>query len=170
MRARCFRRRRRSFPCLAKLWSRGLLATTGLYTLFVFGWAGTCAVSSKALFAPGGRRPRREHEALLALNQGAVHANKSEFAAAEKSLQRALGLWEALTSRHSVPSLYRYNLALTLSNLGWIRLRQSRNDEAEKYYSRAVVLADQLDSDPELDKDAKKPGRGAGGARRPPRR
>jgi tetratricopeptide (TPR) repeat protein len=35
-------------------------------------------------------------------------------------------------------------------------MRNSRADEAEKYYSRAVRLADQLERDPDLDDDTKK--------------
>ena len=100
--------------------------------------------------------PKREHEALLALNQGAAEANKGDFAAADKSLQRALELWEALASRRQAPPQYRANLAMTLNDLGWIRLRQSRKDEAEAYYSRTVVLADELKNDPVLDEKTKK--------------
>ena len=134
-----------------RLFLRGLLVTTGVFALAVIGWAGTARYSQSVYLLHEGVDPRREHQALLVLNQGAAEANKGDFAAADRSLQRALELWEALAARRSAPSLYRANLAMTLNNLGWIRLRQDRNDEAETYYSRAVVLADELKNDPVLD-------------------
>ena len=44
---------------------------------------------------------------------------------------------------------------MTLNDLGWIRVRQSRKDDAETYYGRAVVLADELKNDPILDDETK---------------
>ena len=82
--------------------------------------------------------------------------DKKDFAAAEKSFQQSLRIWEDLASKPGAPSAYRANLAVTLRNLGWLRLRDSRADEAEKYYSRVVRLADQLEHDPDLDDDTKK--------------
>ena len=66
-----------------------------------------------------------------------------------------LDLWEALTSKGTSPSIYRINLAVTLNDLGWVRHRQARYEEAEKYYSRAVALADQLGDDPHLDESTR---------------
>ena len=45
---------------------------------------------------------------------------------------------------------------MTLIDLGWIRLRQDRNDEAETYYSRAVAVADQLGKDIQLDPESRR--------------
>ena len=98
----------------------------------------------------------REHQALLALNEGVTHSDKKDFAAAEKSFQQSLRIWEDLASKPGAPSAYRANLAVTLRNLGWLCMRDSRDDEAEKYYSRVVQLADQLEHDPDLDDDTKK--------------
>jgi tetratricopeptide (TPR) repeat protein len=56
-----------------------------------------------------------------------------------------------LTARPPAPSVYRRNLAQTLINLGWVRERQGRFDEAERYYARAVALADELAGDPQID-------------------
>jgi tetratricopeptide (TPR) repeat protein len=139
-----------------KLWSRGLLATSVVFALICVGWAGVSRYEGSAYLFREGVDPRREHEGLLALNEGATHANNGDLRRAESSFQRSLEIWEALTARRSVPWNYRANLATTLNNLGWIRLRQARKDEAEKYYSRAVALADQLAGDPDLDEDSKK--------------
>jgi tetratricopeptide (TPR) repeat protein len=55
-----------------------------------------------------------------------------------------LRLWEELTARPSAPPHYRACLATTLNNLGWLRQRQGRDDDAEKFYARVVALADGL--------------------------
>ena len=59
-------------------------------------------------------------------------------------------LWEELTTGRPTPPAYRANLANTLYELGWIRNRQGRADEAEKFYARAVAVADELGDDPRL--------------------
>ena len=134
-----------------KLWPRGLLAATGVYALLCLAWAGVARYQETSYLVQEGVDPAREHEALLALNEGAAHASKGDVGAAEVSFQRALGLWEKMTKTRSAPSIYRINLAVTLNDLGWVRQRQGRVDEAENYYSRAVALADQLGDDPYLD-------------------
>jgi len=139
-----------------KLWSRGLLATTGIFALFCVGLAGTSQYDESCHLLQAGVDPRREQEALVALNEGADLANKGNLRAAEESFQRSLHLWDALTAGRSAPSIYRINLAVTLYDLGWIRQRQAREDEAEPYYSRAVALADQLDGDPQLDQHSRR--------------
>ncbi len=53
-----------------KLWSRGLLATTGLFALFCVGLAGTSRYEESRYLLQSGVDPRREHEAALALNEG----------------------------------------------------------------------------------------------------
>jgi tetratricopeptide (TPR) repeat protein len=142
-------------PTVRKAWSRGLLAVTGVYALVLLGFVGTYRYQASAHSLQPGIDPRREHEALLALNEGAAQANKGELGSAEKSFQRALGLWEGLTARRPAPSLYRRNLAQTLYNLGWVRERQGRFDEAESYYARAVAVADELAGDPQVDDEFK---------------
>src|SRR5207244_8373606 len=85
---------------------------------------------------------RVERQALLAFNQGNAHLDKDELGPAEQSFQQSLRLWEKLTAVGPAPPAYRANLGLTLNNLGWIRQRQGRADEAAKYYARVLTLAD----------------------------
>jgi tetratricopeptide (TPR) repeat protein len=134
-----------------RAWSRGLLGTTGVFALVLLGAAGVARFEASAYLLQPGVDPRREHEALLALNEGAARANQGDLAAAEQSLQRALKLWEALAGRRSAPSTYRSNVAMTLYNLGWIRDREGRDAEAEQFYARAVAIADELAGDPLMD-------------------
>ena len=65
-----------------KIWSRGLLGATGVYALVCLGWVGV-ALRRKHHLVQEGVDPQREHEALLALNQGATHASKGDVGAAE---------------------------------------------------------------------------------------
>ncbi|HEV3081469.1 MAG TPA: tetratricopeptide repeat protein, partial [Gemmataceae bacterium] len=138
-----------------RVWGRSLLGMTCLYALAVLGSVGTMRYEASAFLAQPGVDPRREQQALLAFNEGANLANKGDLAGAEQSLQRSLRLWEELTAVRTAPALYRANLATTLNNLGWIREQQGRRDEAERYYARAVALADELGNDPHLDNDFK---------------
>jgi tetratricopeptide (TPR) repeat protein len=140
----------RAVSAARKAWARGLLALTGAYALGLLGFVGTYRYQVNAHLLQPGVDPKREQQALLALNQGAAQASQGNLTAAEESLQRALRLWEELTSGRPAPSLYRLNLAMTLNDLGWIRERQGRPDEAEKYYARAAALADELDGDPQV--------------------
>src|SRR5262249_18392585 len=128
---------------------------TGAYALACLAYIGVIRYQASTYALLPGFDPRREQQALLALNEGAELANKGELDAAEHSFRRALELWEKLTERRSVPSGYRRNLAMTLSNLGWVRQKKGHADEAEMYYAQAVALADQLAGDPDLDDDFK---------------
>jgi tetratricopeptide (TPR) repeat protein len=143
-------------PLPRRLCARGLLAATGIFALFWVGWAGISRYDESRHLLHAGVDPRREQEALLALNAGAELADNGNLAGAEESFQRSLRLWEALTADRRAPSIYRINLAVTLHDLGWIRLRQDRAAEAEAYYSRAVALADQVAGDPQLDESTKR--------------
>jgi tetratricopeptide (TPR) repeat protein len=134
-----------------RAWARGLVGATGVFALAFLGVVGYSRYEGSSYLLRPGMDPRREQEALLALNEGAAQANRGDLDAAERSLQRALGLWEALAGRPSAPTPYRANLATTLYNLGWIRDRQSRDAEAEKFYARAVEIADALGDDPQTD-------------------
>jgi tetratricopeptide (TPR) repeat protein len=134
-----------------KAWARGLLALTGVYALALLGFVAVVRYQASAYLLRPGVDARREHQALLALNEGAALANKGDLATAEQSFQRSLRLWEELTRGRPAPAAYRANLAMTLNNLGWVRQRQGRGAEAEQYYARAVALADELAGDPELD-------------------
>jgi tetratricopeptide (TPR) repeat protein len=125
-----------------KAWPRGLGAVTAVYALLILGFVGVSRFQTSTHLLHPGVDPRREHEALLALNEGAALANQGNLDAADRSLQRSLRLWEGLTAERSAPPVYRANLALALSDLGWLRQRQGRPGEAEKYYARAVALAD----------------------------
>jgi tetratricopeptide (TPR) repeat protein len=141
----------RAVPTARKAWARGLLALTGVYGLGLLALVGISRYQASAHLLRPGVDPRREHEALLAFNEGVAQVKKGDLRSAEQSFQRALGMWEQLTARRPAPSLYRQNLATTLNNLGWIREKQGRVDEAEAYYARAVALADELAGDPEMD-------------------
>jgi tetratricopeptide (TPR) repeat protein len=138
-----------------KFSSRGVLAATAAYSLFCLGLLGFANYQQEVHLLQPGVDPRREQEALLAFNEGARRVNSGDLAAAEESFRRSLRLWETLTNQPPAPPAYRVNLALTLNNLGWIRQRQARGDEAEKFYGRAVALADELANDPHLDEEAK---------------
>lgn len=128
--------------------SRGLLAVTGAYALLLLGVAGMSRYRASAYLLQPGIDPRREREALLALNTGAAQANKGDPRAAERSLEHALKLWQELTAGRPAPSAYRRGLATTLYDLGWLRHKQGRLNEAESYYARAVALGDELAGDP----------------------
>jgi tetratricopeptide (TPR) repeat protein len=128
-------------PASRKAWSRGLLAATGVYVLVLLGLVGISRYQASDY----------EQEALLAMNEGAAQANKGDLGSAEGSFQRARRIWESLTRRNSAPSVYRANLAMTLYNLGWLREKQGRANEAEELYARAVTLADELAGDPKVD-------------------
>lgn len=125
-------------------WAYGLLAVTGVYAVVLFGLAGAARYQESAHVLQAGVNPRVEQEALLAFNEGAAQANRGELESAEISMQRSLRHWEQLTAGGSAPAVYRGNRALTLYNLGWIRHRQGRLDEAERYYAQAVKLTDEL--------------------------
>jgi tetratricopeptide (TPR) repeat protein len=133
------------------LWARGLLVATGVYGGALVGFGGSVRYQATAYVLQPGVDVRREHQALLALSDGAARARQGDLAAAEQSLLRALRLWEELAPVRPAPSRYRANLAITLYDLGWVRDRQGREDEAEKYYARAVALADEVAGDPALD-------------------
>jgi hypothetical protein len=137
-----------------RLWSRGLLASSAVFALFCLVAAGMARYDESAHVLREGVDPRREHKALLAMNEGSAHASKGDLLAAFESFQRSLHLWEELTARASAPSIYRVNLAIALTDLGWVRRRQHRDKEVEDYYSRAVALADRLAGDPQFDTDA----------------
>jgi tetratricopeptide (TPR) repeat protein len=138
-----------------KVLANGLLVLTVVYGLGFLGFVGHASYQVSAHLLQPGVDSKREHEALLALNRGHTQATNGDLAAAEESWQRSLRLWEALTPGGSGPPVYRANLALTLNNLGWLRHKQGRLDEAEKYYARAVGIADQLPDDPRIDPDFK---------------
>jgi tetratricopeptide (TPR) repeat protein len=144
-----------------KVGARGLLAVTGVYALALVGLVGVARFEASTYLLQPGVDPRREQQALLALNEGAALANQGKLDAAERSLQRSLRLWEELTAGRSAPSSYRANLALTIYNLGWLQHKRGRVDEAEKLYARAVALADELAGDPEVDDEFKQTMAGA---------
>jgi len=144
-----------------RAWARGLLGVTGVYVLGILAFVATARYQASAYLLEPGVDPQREHQALQALNEGAALANNGALDAADKSLQRSLHLWEELTRRGKAPAEYRANLATSLNDLGWIRQRQGREEEAEKYYARAVALADELLSDSFVDDEFKKTMAGA---------
>jgi tetratricopeptide (TPR) repeat protein len=142
----------------ATVWSRGSLAIAGVYTLVLFGLVMVERYHTSALLLQPGVDPRREHEAMLAMNVGASQAQRGDLVAADKSFQKALVIWEQLTvsARTSVPTRYKANLAMTLYDLGWVREKQNHLEEAEQYYSRALAIADSLPGDQMLDDQFKR--------------
>jgi hypothetical protein len=126
-----------------RAWAWAFSAVTVGYALLVLGVVGKEQFQTTAYLLQPGVDPKREQEALLALNEGADLANKGELAGGELATLRSMRLWEELTADRTPPS-YRANLARTLFNLGWIRHRQSRLDEAEKYYARGVAVGDEV--------------------------
>jgi tetratricopeptide (TPR) repeat protein len=138
-----------------RTWARGLLGLTAVYALAFLGFAGASRYQTSAHLLQAGVDPRREQQALLALNEGADLATRGDLAGADRALQRALPLWEGLAAGPSAPAVYRRNLAITLNDLGFVRRGQGRAEEAEKYYARAVTLADGLAGDPQADDEFK---------------
>jgi hypothetical protein len=137
-----------------KAWARGLLAATGTYAVVLLGFAGYYSHQTAAHLLQPGVDPVREHQALLALNEGQARAEADDLAGAEQSWRRSLRLWEELTATRAAPAAYRANLAVTLNSLGWLSQRRGWEKEAEKFYARAVALADEL-ADAEVDEQVR---------------
>jgi tetratricopeptide (TPR) repeat protein len=137
-----------------KPWSRGLRAVTGVYALAILAAAGVSRYRASEYLLQSGVDPRREHQALLAFDEGIAHDDAGDLPAAARALTRSLRVWEELASRPSSPASYRVNLAVTLNYLGWIRQRQGHGDEAEKYYTRTLALGDELAGDPKFGQGA----------------
>jgi tetratricopeptide (TPR) repeat protein len=144
-----------------RVWAHGLFATTAVYALALLAFAGVARFQETAYLLQPGIDSRREQQALLAFNDGLAQANKGDLAAAERSWQQSLRLWEQLTAGPNTPPTYRSHLVTTLHNLGWLRLRQNRDDEAEAYYARAVAVADALPADFPLDAEFRRTMAGA---------
>jgi tetratricopeptide (TPR) repeat protein len=136
-------------------WSRVLFGGACIYAVALLGFVGTSRYQASTYLLQPGVDPKREQEALLALNQGITLADKEDLTGAEQSWQRSLLIWEELTKHRSAPSVYRINLALTLCNLGWVNHRSNHLDKAEEYYARAVAVGDELREAPELDLEMK---------------
>jgi tetratricopeptide (TPR) repeat protein len=134
-----------------KAWARGLFVATNLYAVALLGFAGTASFEGSSHLLQPGVDPRREHQALRALNEGADQANRGQLALAEASFLRSLKLWEELTTGRPAPAAYRANLATTLNDLGWVCHKQGRTKEAEAYYARAVAEADRLAGAPDVE-------------------
>jgi tetratricopeptide (TPR) repeat protein len=134
-------------------WAHGMLAVSAGYALAFLGFAAVARYQESSYLIQPGIDPRREHQALLAFNEGLAQSDKGELRAAEQSWLRSLRIWEDLTRQPRVPSLYRVNLARAVYGLGWLCHRQNRLEEAEKHYARAVALADELGDDPQADAD-----------------
>jgi len=144
-----------------KTWARGLAGATIVFTCALLGFAAMTRYETSAYVLHPGFDPKREQEAFVAFNEGMARLDKGELDAAAQSFERSLRLSEELTKGRSAPSRYLANLALTLNNLGWVRDRQGRSDDAERYYARAVAVADQLAGNPDADDEFKKTMEGA---------
>jgi tetratricopeptide (TPR) repeat protein len=137
-------------------WARGLLGLTAVYALGLLGFLGYSRYQTSAYLLQPGVDPKREHQALLEMNQGLAYLRNAQLAEAERSLQSALRIWEELTKVPACPALYRINLATTLYDLGYIRQERDRLDEAETYYARALAAGGHLVDDPSADGDFKR--------------
>src|SRR5262249_29463013 len=136
-------------------WAWGLLGLTAIYALGLLGFLGYSRYHSSAYLLQPGVDPKREHEALLALNQGAHAMKRGQLDEADRSLQSALRSWEELTKGAASPVVYRINLAITLYDLGSIRQERGRLDEAETYYARALTAGENLVDDSQADAEFK---------------
>jgi tetratricopeptide (TPR) repeat protein len=136
-----------------KVGTRAVLALTALYaaaavvggTRALRDYDRIRAVDELSILEIGG-----EEGAGILLNEGAELAKKGDLAAADGKLQRALRLWEGLSDDHHGRPINRANLAITLNNLGAVRMHQERWEEAETFYARAVAIADQIGVHPEV--------------------
>jgi tetratricopeptide (TPR) repeat protein len=135
-------------PTARRAWARALLGLTAAYALGLLIFAGISRYQTSTYLLQPGIDPRREQEALLAFNQGTAAAGRDDLAAAERSFQTSLRIWEELTKGPEVPPAYRANLGRTLYNLGWICHKKDRLDEAERYYEQVVAVGDRLAGDP----------------------
>jgi hypothetical protein len=73
--------------------SLGLTVVTGIYALTLLASVGISRYETSAYLLQPGVYPRRENEALLALNEGLGQANRKDMNSAERSLQKELRLW-----------------------------------------------------------------------------
>jgi tetratricopeptide (TPR) repeat protein len=125
-------------------WSRAFLGLTVIYALGFLGFAGTASYQIHTHMLQPGVDPKREQEALLAMNEGFALAEKSDLVAAERAWQHSLKIWEELTARRPAPALYQANLARVTYCLGWLHHRQGRMDLAERFYERSLAIASEL--------------------------
>jgi tetratricopeptide (TPR) repeat protein len=135
---------------------QGLFGLTCIYGLVCFGWCGYARYDASVYALMPGVDAQREQQALQAMDEAHAQANNGDLVAAERSWLRSLKLWEELTSSPSAPAHYRGNLAMTLNNLGWLRLKQGRREEAAKYYERVAALVATLDLNTDFDSENKK--------------
>jgi tetratricopeptide (TPR) repeat protein len=131
-------------------WSRALFAATWAYVLCVVAFVGNARYQVSVWVLRPPVDPWPEGEATRALDEGVTLYDRGELYAADQSLQRAMRSWEQLTARYPTWVSCRTNLAVTLFDLGLVQKRLGHADEAEKYYARAVALADELGDAPEL--------------------
>jgi tetratricopeptide (TPR) repeat protein len=129
-------------PAARTAWAHALLGLTAVYALGLLGFAGYSRYQTSATLLQPKVDARSDDEAVRTFNQGVAHLRDDDLAAAERSFQRSLGLWEELTAQGPVTLGYRANMTRTLYNLGWICHKQGRLDEAETYYARALEVGD----------------------------
>lgn len=110
--------------------------------VFAVGLVSSAAVSryqASAYLLQPGVDPRKEEEALAALNEGLEKSRAGDLSAGERSLRRALPLWEELAKKPSSPAAYKVNLALTHRTLGEIYFQRGDKEAAEGEYAQAVA-------------------------------
>jgi len=139
-----------AIPAARAWWTRGLLVVSAAYGLALLGFVAFTRYQDSAYLLQPGVDVRREQEGLLAMNEGLDQFNKGDLAAAERSWQRSLRLWEELTKAPSAPVSYRADLAQTLYNLAVLCERQNRPEDAEKYFERVVALTPLLEANPQV--------------------
>jgi tetratricopeptide (TPR) repeat protein len=139
-----------TLPTARVVWTRGLSAASAVYGLALLGFVGVTRYEDSVYLLQPGVDVRREQEALSAMNDGVDQFDQGNLAAAERSWQRSLQLWEELTRAPGTPVAYQADLAQTLYNLGLVCERLKRQDDADKYYERIVTLAPRLEGDPQV--------------------
>jgi hypothetical protein len=117
---------------------------TGLYAVGALGYVARVRYQLTTYSLQPGVDAKREQAGMMAMKEGSDRLDENNLPAAQRSYQAAELIWEELTRSAGTPAHYRQNLAISLSNLGWISAQQNRPDEAESYMNRGLVIAEGL--------------------------
>lgn len=138
-------------PSTSRIWlTRGVLTASILYGLALLGFVAASRYENSIHLLQPGVDTRREQAALLAMNEGIEHFDRSDLAAAERSWKWSVDIWEDLTRPPAAPMMYRANLAQTYYNLGLLCEKQNRFEEADKNFAHVARLAPALEAEPKL--------------------
>jgi tetratricopeptide (TPR) repeat protein len=140
-------------PPARAVWARVLFGAAVVYGVSFLGFLGSARYQTSAYLLQPGVDPKREHQALLALNRGTACVDRGDLDGAESAFQESLRMWEDLTKGRSVPTVYRVNHALVAYNLAWLYHKKERLDRAEELYAKVVAIGGELQGNPEADGD-----------------